>query len=156
VESGPGITREKPGARVEHDEASGRLAGLHVLVVDDEADATALMREVLEAAGATVISADGGAAALRVLAATTADVIVTDIGMPGMDGFELVGELRRSQDPALRNLPVAALTAYARSEDRTRALKQGFQMHLAKPIDPEELVAAVAALGRRGESRIAG
>jgi PAS domain S-box-containing protein len=156
TESGPGIRREKTGASVEHDEANGRLAGLHVLVVDDDADATSLMREVLEAAGAAVISAGSGAEALRVLAATPADVLVTDIGMPGMDGFELVGELRRSQDPALRNLPAAALTAYARSEDRTRALKQGFQMHLAKPIDPAELVAAVAALGRRGESRIAG
>ena len=132
------------------------LAGLQVLVVDDDADATALMREVLEAVGASVVSADSGAEALRVLARAMPDVLVTDIGMPGMDGFELVGEIRRSADPALRNLPAAALTAYARSEDRTRSLKLGFQMHLAKPIDPGELVAAVAALGRRGESRIAG
>jgi CheY-like chemotaxis protein len=155
AEFGPGIRREKPGASIEHGEANGRLAGLHVLVVDDDADATALMREVLEAAGATVLSAESGAEALRELKTTRVDVLVSDIGMPGMDGFELVGELRRSQDPALRKLPAAALTAYARSEDRTRALRQGFQMHLAKPIDPAELVSAVAALCGEGnrESR---
>jgi CheY-like chemotaxis protein len=144
------------GVAAEHERPGTGLAALRVLVVDDDADATALMREVLEAAGAVVFSAGSGTEALRLLTTTTADVLVTDIGMPGMDGFELVGELRRSPNPALRNLPAAALTAYARSEDRTRSLKQGFQMHLAKPIDPGELVTAVAALGRRGESRIAG
>jgi len=156
ADSSPPVRREQPGAFTEYDERDGSLAGLRVLVVDDDADATTLMREVLEAAGASVASAKSGAEALRVLASTTADVLVTDIGMPGMDGFEFVAELRRSPDQALRNLPAAALTAYARSEDRTRALKQGFQMHLAKPIDPAELVAAVTALGRRGQSRIAG
>ena len=149
------IRREQPGAAADGG-PDVNLAGLQVLVVDDDADATTLMREVLEAAGASVITAGSGAEALRVLATTAAAVLVTDIGMPGMDGFELVGELRRSPNLALRNLPAAALTAYARSEDRTRSLKQGFQMHLAKPIDPVELVAAVAALARRGESRIAG
>lgn len=153
--AGPDIPRDQPSS-AGHGEGDRSLAGLQVLVVDDDADATTLMREVLEAAGAAVISAKSAAEALRVMTTMTPDVLVTDIGMPGMDGFELVAELRRSPDPSLRNLPAAALTAYARSEDRTRSLKQGFQMHLAKPIDPGALVAAVAALGRRGESRIAG
>jgi CheY-like chemotaxis protein len=156
ADAGPDTVREQAGAAAEQGEPDVSLAGLQVLVVDDEADATTLMREVLEAAGASVISAASGPEALRVLATTAADVLVTDIGMPGMDGFELVGELRRSPNSALRNLPAAALTAYARSEDRARALKQGFQMHLAKPIDPGELIAAVATLGRQGASRIAG
>ena len=77
-------------------------------------------------------------------------MIVTDLGMPGMDGYAFIGEVRRSPIEKLRTLPAAALTAYARSEDRTRTLRSGFQMHLSKPIDPGELVAGVAALvGRR-------
>jgi CheY-like chemotaxis protein len=72
-----------------------------------------------------------------------------DLGMPEMDGFELIGRIRRSTDPAIRSVPAAALTAFARSEDRTKALRSGFEMHLAKPVDPGELVASVATLGRR-------
>jgi len=74
---------------------------------------------------------------------------VADLGMPLMDGFELIQQLRTSGDAAARGIPAAALTAYARSEDRAKALKSGFEMHLAKPIDPAELIAAVKALARR-------
>ena len=70
--------------------------------------------------------------------------------MPEMDGFELIARVRASTDPEVRDLPAAALTAFARSEDRTRALRSGFEMHLAKPVDPGELVASVATLVRRG------
>ena len=76
----------------------------------------------------------------------TPDAIVSDLGMPGMDGFELLAELRQSANESRRNIPVAALTAYARSDDRVRCIKSGFQIHLSKPIDPGELVATVAAL----------
>ena len=76
------------------------------------------------------------------------DVLVSDLGMPGMDGFEMIQRIRKMEGPA-RELPSAALTAYARSEDRAKALRLGFEMHLAKPIDPSELVAAVASLARR-------
>jgi CheY-like chemotaxis protein len=69
--------------------------------------------------------------------------------MPGMDGFELIKRVRQLDDPVLRATPAAALTAYARSGDRTKSLRSGFEMHLAKPIDPAELVAAVGALARR-------
>lgn len=75
--------------------------------------------------------------------------MISDLGMPGMDGFELLAAVRASPDAAIQSVPVAALTAYARSDDRTRALRAGFQMHLAKPIEPAELVAAVAALAAR-------
>jgi CheY-like chemotaxis protein len=69
--------------------------------------------------------------------------------MPGADGYELIKCVRRSDDESLRSIPAAALTAYARSEDRAKSLESGFEMHLSKPIDPTELVAAVKALARR-------
>jgi CheY-like chemotaxis protein len=72
--------------------------------------------------------------------------------MPDMDGFELMTRIRRSADPAVRRIPAAALTAFARSDDRTKALRSGFEMHLAKPVDPGELVASVATLARRADS----
>jgi CheY-like chemotaxis protein len=75
--------------------------------------------------------------------------MVADVGMPRMDGYELISRIRRHNDPIVRNVAAAALTAHARSEDRTRALRGGFQLHLAKPIDPAELMAAVATLARR-------
>ena len=125
------------------------LEGLQILVVDDDPDALTLMREVLETAGATVISADSGAAALSALNESIPHAIVSDLGMPGMDGFELLAQLRLSPLASWRNIPAAALTAYARSDDRARSLKNGFQLHLSKPIDPKELVAAVAALATR-------
>jgi CheY-like chemotaxis protein len=77
--------------------------------------------------------------------------MVSDLGMPGMDGFELIRRIRQMAG-AVRDLPAAALTAYARSEDRARAMRSGFEMHLAKPIDPSELIAAVASLARRRSS----
>ena len=128
------------------------LTGLQVLIVDDDPDALMLMREVLETAGAMVISADSGRAALSVLDEQTPHAIVSDLGMPGMDGFELLSELRHSAVEWRRRIPAAAVTAYARSEDRARSLTSGFQMHLSKPIDPRELVAAVGALASRVDS----
>jgi len=79
------------------------------------------------------------------------DVLVIDLGMPEMDGFELITRIRKLPDREVRRTPAAALTAFARSEDRTKALRWGFEMHLAKPIDPGELVASVATLARRGD-----
>ena len=124
------------------------LGGTKVLVVDDEPDALQLLTEVLETAGAQVVSATSGAAALEHLAAAKPDVLVADLGMPLMDGFELVRRVRASEDPSIRDIPAAALTAYARSEDRARTLQNGFEIHLSKPIDPVELASAVKALAR--------
>jgi CheY-like chemotaxis protein len=125
-----------------------RLPEVRVLVVDDDRDALALVREILESAGATVIATSSAAHALEVLEEQAADVLISDIGMPGMDGFELIQRVRR-MDGDKKDIPAAALTAYARSEDRARALRSGFEMHLSKPLDPSELVAAVGALARR-------
>jgi CheY-like chemotaxis protein len=123
------------------------LEGLHVLAVDDDADALALVREILESAGARVTTFTSGSDALDAVAGVHPDVLIADLGMPVMDGFELITRMRESPDAVTRDVPAAALTAYARSEDRAKALLHGFQMHLAKPIDPKALVAAVVALG---------
>jgi PAS domain S-box-containing protein len=125
------------------------LSGTHVLIVDDEPDAVTLLKEILTTAGARVTTAKSARTALETIQQTRPDVLVTDVGMPAMDGFELIERLRRLDDAALRDIPAAALTAYARTEDRAKALRSGFEMHLAKPIDPVELVAAVKALARR-------
>jgi CheY-like chemotaxis protein len=128
------------------------LRGIRVLAIDDEADALALLRLVLEIAGAEVETCSSGTAALEQLKTFKPDVLVVDLGMPQMDGFEFIARLRSSSTGNLGNLPAAALTAFARSEDRTKALRGGFQMHLAKPIDPGELVAAVSALAKPRQS----
>jgi CheY-like chemotaxis protein len=125
------------------------LSGTHVLAVDDEPDALRLLADILRAAGARVTMARSGAAALDKIGDAHPDVLVADLGMPLMDGFELIRRLRESDDEAVRDVPAAALTAYARSEDRAKTLQGGFEMHLAKPVDPVELASAVKALARR-------
>ena len=125
------------------------LRGVRVLVVDDDRDALALVREIIETTGATVRTADSGTDALAKLNREVDDLIVADIGMAEMDGFELIARIRRSGVSALELMPAIALTALARSEDRIRALRSGFQLHLAKPIEPGELMAAVGSLARR-------
>ena len=125
------------------------LTGVSVLAVDDEEDALGLLRVVLETAGATVTTASSALAALKLIEALSPDVVVADIGMPEIDGFELIKRIRALPDSEISNVPAAALTAFARSEDRTKALQSGFEMHLAKPVDPGELVASVATLVRR-------
>jgi CheY-like chemotaxis protein len=76
-------------------------------------------------------------------------VLIADIGMPRMDGFELIARIRASGEAAIREIPAAAPTAFARSEDRVRAMRSGFEVHLSKPIEPGELIAAAATLARR-------
>jgi PAS domain S-box-containing protein len=124
------------------------LSEICVLAVDDDTDALTLVREILETAGAQVFTAASAPAALAVLEEQSPDVLISDLGMPGMDGFELIRRVRTLTNEK-KDIPAAALTAYARSEDRARALRTGFEMHLAKPIDPSELVAAVVSLARR-------
>jgi CheY-like chemotaxis protein len=122
-------------------------------VVDDDRDALSLVVEVLEAAGARVTAANSAAEALASLDAEVPDVVVADLGMPHVNGFEFIDRVRRHDNPRVRELPAAALTAYARSDDRMKALRAGFHIHLAKPIDPAELVTTVAALAKRFPAR---
>jgi PAS domain S-box-containing protein len=125
------------------------LGGLSVLAVDDDADARALVSETLESRGALVVSVDSVEEAFDTLSRKRPDVLLADIGMAHSDGFELIKRIRQSSDPAVREVPAAALTAYARAEDRMKVLQSGFQMHLAKPVDPAELIVAVASLAKR-------
>lgn len=125
------------------------LGGVHVLAVDDEQDALSLLSEVLENAGARVTTAGSANEGLSKLNAEVPDVLITDLGMPQLDGFGFIDRVRRHSNRRVRDLPAAALTAYARSEDRMKALRAGFQIHLAKPIDPAELVTTIAALAKR-------
>jgi CheY-like chemotaxis protein/nitrogen-specific signal transduction histidine kinase len=124
------------------------LPGLRVLVVDDEPDARELVAEVLQQCGARVEQAGSAQAALDALDASRPDVIVSDIGMPGEDGFSLIRRIRARPAEEGGVTPVASLTAYAGAEDRRRALLMGFNMHVQKPVEPAELVAVVASLGR--------
>jgi len=131
----------------------GKLAGLHVLVVDDDGDALALVREILELAGARVTTLDTGTAAIQIIPATRPHVLVADVGLPDMDGFDLIRRVRELSDTQARTTPAIALTAYARASDRVKALESGFDVHLAKPADPAELVATVLSAGRRDAPR---
>jgi signal transduction histidine kinase/ActR/RegA family two-component response regulator len=135
------------GRRAAHVEFA-MLPDISVLAVDDDPDALGLVREILESAGARVRTATSARSALESIAGEPPDVLVSDLGMPEMDGFDLIQRIR-GLEGAAKELPAAALTAYARSEDRAKALRLGFEMHLAKPIDPSELIAAVASLARR-------
>ncbi len=125
-----------------------RIGGVRVLVVDDDVDARELARRLLEHAGATVETAQSCGAALAALGRGRFDVLVSDIGMPGEDGYELIRQVRALPTDRHGAIPAVALTAYARTEDRVKALRAGFHMHATKPVDPVELVAAVASLAR--------
>ena len=126
------------------------LTGLSVLVVDDEADARQLLHRILSGCGATVKTAPSSAIALECLRSNQLHVLVSDIGMPGEDGYALIERVRQLGTEPFAKIPAIALTAFARSEDRESAVSSGFDLHLAKPVDPLELVAAVADLAQRG------
>ena len=125
------------------------LSGLTVLVVDDDPDGRELARRLLSECAAKVVVAGSAAEALALFKANRPDVLVSDIGMPEMDGFELLRRLRAMGQERGGHLPAIALTALARSEDRTRALQAGFVAHLSKPVEPPELLATVASAAGR-------
>ncbi len=124
------------------------LRGIRVLVVDDEPDARETMRQILEHCNAEVETAGSAAEAIHRLEKWRPDVLLSDIGMPGEDGYELVRRVRELPAERGGRTPAAALTAFARVEDRRRALRAGFQMHLAKPVDIQELATVVVSLAR--------
>ena len=122
-----------------------RLEGVHVFVVDDEPDARELLRAVLEDQGGKVTSFTSAEDALAALKTTKPTVLVCDIGMPKMDGYQLIRALR-AEESRRERIPALALTAFARAEDRKRSLVAGYQAHLAKPFDVGELTLVVADL----------
>lgn len=132
-----------PGAAVPSD-----LAGVHALVVDDDEDNREIVASLLELAGASVSSAASVADAMTKLAAAPFDLVFSDIGMPDEDGYAFVAKIRALAGPVAR-VPVVAVTAFARPEDRSRALAAGFDAYIAKPVVPGEIVALAAMLTRR-------
>ena len=123
------------------------LDGIRVLVVDDDEDTRDMLMTSLSASGARVRTAASAEEALHLLAEETADVLVSDIGMPDVDGYGLIGEIRMLSDERGR-IPAIALTSYARPEDRARAFESGFQMHVPKPVELEALQRAVSTLAQ--------
>lgn len=125
-------------------ECPDKLDGLRVLVVDDEPDTLDLIKVLLGQCGAEVSTARSSAEALGLFASVAPDVIISDIGMPGEDGYELIRKVRELPPERGGRTPAVALTAYARAADRLRVLRSGYQMHVAKPVELAELVAVVA------------
>jgi len=135
------------GSTIAHERLE--LSGVTVLAVDDEQDSRVLIQRILEEHGARVVTATSAAEALDILGREQIDLLLSDIGMPSMDGYELMRRVRALGPGSNADVPAAALTAFARSEDRTRALIAGYHTHIAKPVEPLELAAAVASLARR-------
>ena len=128
------------------DRACADIAGVRVLVVDDEPDARSLVRRLLGDCGAVVTTAASAREALALIRAERPDVLVSDIGMPNEDGYALIRRVRSLGPDEGGDTPAIALTAYARSEDRMRAVMAGFQHHVVKPVEPAELITMVASL----------
>ena len=125
-------------------------------MVEDQADTRDLIVRLLEECEAVVSVASTGAEALTRLSTGSFDMLISDIGLPGMDGYELMERVRDSSESRVARIPAIALTAFAQPEDRTRALLAGYQAYLVKPMDPAELIATVASFAnllgpRQGE-----
>lgn len=146
----PGTTDPVTGLdELPSEDSEGLLTGLRVLVVDDDPDACAMLNIILADRGALVEIAGNYEEALGSLERKKLDVMVSDIGMPGKDGYDLIRELRRREASAQHRLPSIALTSFTREQDRQHVLDAGFDMHCAKPLQPLQLVQAVAALAGR-------
>jgi CheY-like chemotaxis protein len=129
--------------------SNGSLAGLSVLVVDDELDSLELVQQVLAETGARLVTATSAGDALRMIERHRPDLLISDIGMPLMDGFELIRRIRAMDDRGLAAVPAIALTAFSRREDQQRALEAGFDEYMAKPLRPVALLQAVVGMAGR-------
>jgi len=141
--SGESDRPSPPPVTVDHGLPIGRLSSIKILVVEDDEDARDLLVTVLTQQGAKVEQAGSASEALRAVSRSTPDVLLSDIGLPGEDGYELIRAIR-ARGHSVDTLPAIALTAYSRREDQRLALQAGFQAHVAKPVEPAILVAAVA------------
>jgi PAS domain S-box-containing protein len=146
--SRPDSASARHGAVGASEPVGADLSSLTVMIVDDEVDARELMKRLLTDWGADVVAADSAEQALGLMERKLPDVVVSDIGMPTVDGYEFLRRVRRLPGPEART-PAIALTAFARSEDRTRALRAGYIAHVAKPVEPSELLATIAVVAGR-------
>jgi CheY-like chemotaxis protein len=138
--------RRKLAPVLVEDNSVPSLERVRVLVVEDESDTREFLARLLASQGAVVSTAASVPEALTVFANTQPDILVSDIGLPGADGYDLLQQIRASNVADRGAIPAIALTAYARSEVRMRALTAGYQVHIAKPVESNELVAAIASL----------
>ena len=152
----PALAEGRSAASMDVPRPSLRLDAISILVVDDDADGRTLTSLVLAEAGARVNAVASARAARQVLEEQRPDVLVSDIGMPDEDGYTLIRQIREHEVEHGGFLPAIALTGYARAEDRARVLAAGFQVHVPKPLDPAELVAAIAALARGPHRKLGG
>jgi CheY-like chemotaxis protein len=126
------------------------IKGLRVLVVDDEEDSRRLLVRILEDSKAVAFAAGSAEEAIKELSKNKPEVLVSDLGMPDTDGFELIRQVREAGYDA-KQLPAVALSAFAHRDDQVKALRAGFQVHVAKPVDPQDLIVVLAgAAGRTG------
>ena len=125
------------------------LMGLRILAVDDEIDTTAVTAAILVSAGAEVKTAASVSQAMDLMKQWRPDVLISDIGMPDEDGYDLIRKVRAQPSENQRNIPAIALTAFARTRDRLKVLSAGYQMHVPKPIEPLELVTVVASVTKK-------
>jgi CheY-like chemotaxis protein len=142
------MRRPFDSAALEALESAPELRGVRVLLVDDESDTRQFVAALLDRLGAVVTECPSAKSALATLRTGTFDVLVSDIGMPEEDGYALIKKVRALSPEEGARIPAVALTAYARVEDRAKALRAGFQHHVTKPVRPEELVAVLGALTR--------
>jgi CheY-like chemotaxis protein len=146
----PGAVVQETGQKRGQRTGRGSLAGIKVLLVDDADDTLDVLQQILQHNGATIMAASSAGTALALLEREQPDVIVSDIGMPDIDGFELMRRIRRRADTAGGAIPAIALTAFTRQDDRNKAMQAGFNDYLAKPVEPGSLVAHIAqAVGER-------
>ena len=146
AESSAPVDRDATSSGAQAEAARASLEGISVLVVDDDDGSREVVAAYLEDHRAAVVTAASAEEALTLLEQRRVDVLLADIAMPDQDGYELVRRIRASIAPAIASIPAAALTAFAREEDRQHALRAGFQMHLTKPVDARSLIQAVATL----------
>jgi CheY-like chemotaxis protein len=144
----PALHPETPAVS-DREGTSKALNGLKVMLVEDEFDTREMVAEGLAQSGAAMLQAASGAEALRVISRQTPDVLISDIGMPDMDGYELMRKIRTECPPGIRTIPAVALTAFATEEDKESCLQAGYQAYLVKPVTIGELVTAIASLARR-------
>ncbi len=144
-------SRVHPGARdlLPPADSTDRLDGLRILVVDDEADTRDLLKQGLEYCGATVKVAESAAEAMDLMKMSVPDVLISDIGMPGTDGYDFIRQVRKLSPHQGSRVAAIALTAYTRIEDRLQALRAGYDMHVPKPVELTELIAVAASVVRR-------
>ncbi len=142
-----GVAGERSSTRIEAAPTPpGALRGVRLLVVDDDEDSRDLLACLLEDVGATVASASSASEAIRLLQESPPDVLLSDIGMPEVDGYAFIRKVRGMPSDRGGKTPAIALTAYARTSDGERALAAGFQAHVTKPVDPDKLTAVIASL----------